>query len=325
MTGKNRLPRLDLHCHLDGSLSQGCIEELLGRSVKLEELQADMDCQSLAEYLEKFEIPLECLQTEKGLERAGYDFMKSAAADHVNYIEARFAPLFSRQRGLSTEQVIESVLRGMEQGKKEFDIDYGVIVCAMRHEKEEANLQMLKAAREFLGNGVCAADLAGNEAAFPMSQFMNLFAEVKRMEMPFTLHAGECGSVQNILDAVQCGASRVGHGIALRGQKEAIQICRDRHIGIEMCPLSNMQTKAVKDPADYPVQEFLEENLLVTINTDNRMVSQTTLEKEFAFLREQYAVTREQEVQMTKNAIEVAFASDAVKERLWKMMYTFEK
>ena len=204
MTGKNRLPRLDLHCHLDGSLSQGCIEELLGRSVKLEELQADMDCQSLAEYLEKFEIPLECLQTEKGLERAGYDLMKSAASDQVDYIEARFAPLFSGQRGLSTEQVIESVLRGMEQGKKEFDIDYGVIVCAMRHEKEEANLQMLKAAREFLGNGVCAADLAGNEAAFPMSQFMNLFAEVKRMEMPFTLHAGECGSVQNILDAVQC-------------------------------------------------------------------------------------------------------------------------
>ena len=190
MTGKNRLPRLDLHCHLDGSLSQGCIEELLGRSVKLEELQADMDCQSLAEYLEKFEIPLECLQTEKGLERAGYDLMKSAASDQVDYIEARFAPLFSGQRGLSTEQVIESVLRGMEQGKKEFDIDYGVIVCAMRHEKEEANLQMLKAAREFLGNGVCAADLAGNEAAFPMSQFMNLFAEVKRMEMPFTLHAG---------------------------------------------------------------------------------------------------------------------------------------
>ena len=303
MTGKNRLPRLDLHCHLDGSLSQGCIEELLGRSVKLEELQADMDCQSLAEYLEKFEIPLECLQTEKGLERAGYDLMKSAASDQVDYIEARFAPLFSGQRGLSTEQVIESVLRGMEQGKKEFDIDYGVIVCAMRHEKEEANLQMLKAAREFLGNGVCAADLAG-----------------KRMEMPFTLHAGECGSVQNILDAVQCGASRVGHGIALRGQKEAIRICRDRHIGIEMCPLSNMQTKAVKDPADYPIQEFLRENLLVTINTDNRMVSQTTLEKEFAFLREQYAVTREQEVQMTKNAIEVAFASDEVKAQLWKAM-----
>ena len=99
MTGKNRLPRLDLHCHLDGSLSQGCIEELLGRSVKLEELQADMDCQSLAEYLEKFEIPLECLQTEKGLERAGYDFMKSAAADHVNYIEPKRFTAFFSQRG----------------------------------------------------------------------------------------------------------------------------------------------------------------------------------------------------------------------------------
>lgn len=318
MTENNRLPRLDLHCHLDGSLSQGCIEELLGRSVRLEDLQADMECQSLAEYLEKFEIPLECLQTEKGLKRAGYDFMKNAAADSVRYIEARFAPLLSVQNGLSVERIIESVLQGMEQGKSEFGIDYGVIVCAMRHEKETENLKMLKAAREFLGNGVCAADLAGNEAAFPMSQFLDLFAEVKRLEMPFTIHAGECGSVQNVLDAVQCGASRVGHGIALRGQKEAIQVCRDRKIGIEMCPLSNMQTKAVKSPAEYPIQEFLKENLLVTINTDNRTVSQTTLEKEFSFLREQYAVNEEQELQMTNNAIEVAFAPDEVKERLWR-------
>ena len=311
MTENNRLPRLDLHCHLDGSLSQGCIEELLGRSVRLEDLQADMECQSLAEYLEKFEIPLECLQTEKGLERAGYDLMKSAASDQVDYIEARFAPLFSGQRGLSTEQVIESVLRGMEQGKKEFDIDYGVIVCAMRHEKEEANTTDVKSCEEsFLETVSVQRIWQEMKRHFRCRSLLNLFAEVKRMEMPFTLHAGECGSVQNILDAVQCGASRVGHGIALRGQKEAIRICRDRHIGIEMCPLSNMQTKAVKDPADYPIQEFLRENLLVTINTDNRMVSQTTLEKEFAFLREQYAVTREQEVQMTKNAIEVAFASD---------------
>ena len=282
MTGKTELPRLDLHCHLDGSLSQGCIEELLGRSVKLEELQADMDCQSLAEYLEKFEIPLECLQTEKGLERAGYDLMKVPHQTRSIISRHGFAPLFSGQRGLSTEQVIESVLRGMEQGKKEFDIDYGVIVCVMRHEKEEANLQMLKAAREFLGNGVCAADLAGNEAAFPMSQFMNLFAEVKRMEMPFTLHAGECGSVQNILDAVQCGASRVGMELRFAGRKK-IRICRDRHIGIEMCPLSNMQTKAVKDPADYPVQEFLEENLLVTINTDNRWSARQRWKKSLRF------------------------------------------
>ena len=132
-----------------------------------------------------------------------------------------------------------------------------VIVCAMRHESEDVNPSMLKAAREFLGNGVCATAIwRENEAAFPMSLFMELFGEVRRLEMPFTIHAGECGSVQNILDAVQCGASRIGHGIALRGQKEAIALCRDRHIGIEMCPLSNMQTKAVKDPAEYPIQEF---------------------------------------------------------------------
>ena len=213
----------------------------------------------------------------------------------------------------------------MEQGKKEFDIDYGVIVCAMRHEKEEANLQMLKAAREFLGNGVCAADLAGNEAAFPMSLFMELFGEVKGWRCH--LRSMQENAAAYRIFWMQCSVGHPGSdmGSHFADKKKRFAFCRDRQIGIEMCPLSNMQTKAVKDPAEYPIQEFLNANLLVTVNTDNRTVSQTTLEKEFAFIRERYAVTREQEVQMTKNAIEVAFASDAVKERLWKKMYTFEK
>ena len=153
---------------------------------------------------------------------------------------------------------------------------------------------MIKKAREFLGNGVCAADLAGNEAAFPMSQFVDLFTEVKKMGMPFTIHAGECGSVQNILDAVDCGAGRIGHGIAMRGNKDVMKLCRERHIGIEMCPISNLQTKAVKSMAEYPMREFLDEGLCVTINTDNRTVSGTSLDKEIAFVQENYGITEEE-------------------------------
>lgn len=312
----NSIPRIDLHCHLDGSLSQGCIEALLGRTVSREELQVAPDCRDLAQYLEKFDLPLLCLQNPEGLKRAGFDFMENAAKDRLQYVETRFAPLLSKNDTMGTAKVIESVLEGMEQGKKEFGVEYGVIVCAMRHHSPEENLDMIKIAREFLGNGVCAADLAGNEAAFPMSQFVDLFTEVKKMGMPFTIHAGECGSVQNILDAVDCGAGRIGHGIAMRGNKDVMKLCREHHIGIEMCPISNLQTKAVKSMAEYPMREFLDAGLCVTINTDNRTVSGTSLDKEISFVKEIYGITDEEIALMMRNAVDVAFASDEVKERI---------
>lgn len=312
----DKIPLIDLHCHLDGSLSQGCIEELLGRTVRKEELQVAPDCRDLAEYLEKFGLPLQCLQTPAGLRRAGHDFMKTAAGDRLRYVEVRFAPLLSCDRGMKTETVIESVLEGMELGRKEYGIEYGVIVCAMRNHSEEENLKMIKTAREFLGSGVCAADLAGNEAAFPMSGFRNLFRQVKKMGMPFTIHAGECGSVQNILDAIECGAQRIGHGIAMRGHRDVMEICRRKQIGIEMCPISNLQTKAVKSMAEYPIREFLDQGLCVTINTDNRTVSGTSMEKEIGFVRENYGITEEEILRMMHNAARAAFASDQVKERI---------
>ncbi len=246
MTEQNRLPRLDLHCHLDGSLSQGCIEELLGRSVKPEELQADMECQSLAEYLEKFEIPLECLQTEKGLERAGYDFMKNAALDHVSYIEARFAPLFSTQEGLSTERILEAVLKGMEQGKTEFGIDYGVIVCAMRHESEGANRQDVKSGKRVPRKRSLRSRSGGKRSGI---SDVVVYGTVRGSQNGWRCHLHSCRRMRQRTEyfgcsAVWCIQDRTWDRTSRT--KRGDRICRDRHIGIEMCPLSNMQTKAVK-------------------------------------------------------------------------------
>lgn len=314
------LPKLDLHCHLDGSLSKSCIEELRGRTVSEKELQVGKECRSLAEYLEKFDLPLTCLQDEQGLKKAGYDFIKGVSKEKLNYVEVRFAPLLSYRQGLQTGQIIEAVLAGLEQGRKEFGVDYGVIVCAMRHHEPEKSLAMIKTAREYLGYGVCAADLAGNEAVYPMSQFTELFLKAKEMEMPFTIHAGECGDAKNIKDAVLCGAKRIGHGIAMKGCPEIMELCRERRIGIEMCPISNLQTKAVADQQEYPLRLFLEKGLLVTVNTDNRTVSNTTVQKEFEFIKENYGMSEDDILQMTKNAIETAFATEDVKHKLWKML-----
>lgn len=312
------MARVELHCHLDGSLTRACVEALIGRQVKIEELQADFECKSLAEYLEKFNLPLQGLQTRESLRRAGFDFIESSAKDKLDYVEVRFAPLLSCEGSLRCQDVLESVLEGLQQGKEAYGVEYGIIVCAMRHHTEEDNLKMLKSAREFLGAGVCAADLAGNEAAFPMKGFMNLFTEVKKMEMPFTLHAGECGNAENIRDSILCGASRIGHGIAMSGHPDIIKLCKSHRIGIEMCPVSNLQTKAVKSISQYPIREFLDEGLLVTINTDNRTVSQTSLDREIQFVKQNCGITEEEVKKMMEYAVEVSFASDEIKHKLWK-------
>ena len=312
------LPKIELHCHLDGSLSREFLESRLGRKVEPSEIHVSDDCQSLQEYLEKFDLPGQCLQDEKGLELAGYDVLKSMSQENVRYAEVRFAPLLSENENLSCGQVIEAVIRGMNRGKNEFGVDYGIITCAMRHHSYEENLRMIRTAREYLGNGVCAADLAGAEAIYPMSEFMELFKKTKALGMPFTLHAGECGSVQNILDSVETGAGRIGHGIAMRGYADVQKELQKKGIGIEMCPISNLQTKAVESTKNYPMREFLNAGLKVTVNTDNRTVSNTTLTKELEFIQKNYRITDEEIHLMMRNAVDVAFADDAVKERMLK-------
>ncbi|MGI6010896.1 MAG: adenosine deaminase [Ruminococcus sp.] len=310
-------PKVELHCHLDGSLSPDFINTRLGEDISISRLQVSENCRDLAEYLEKFDIPLKCLQDEEGLTGAGYDFLKNLSGENVKYVEVRFAPMLSLERGLGVRQVLEAVLNGLDRGKKEFGVEYNVIVCAMRHHSQEKNLEMLKAAREFLGYGVCAADLAGNEAAFPMKNFISLFEEAGNMGFPFTIHAGECKDSENIRDSVLAGAGRIGHGIAMKGNSQLQELCRRRHVGIEMCPISNLQTKAADSQAEYPLREFLDRGLLVTVNTDNRTVSGTTLTKELDFIQRQYGITDEEISILMRNAVETAFADDSVKAELY--------
>ncbi len=310
------LPKVELHCHLDGSLSRAFIEKRLGKTVSQSELSVSEDCRNLNEYLEKFDLPGRCIMDEEGLKEAGYDVLKSMKKENVCYAEIRFAPLLSETSDMDCRKVIEALITGLERGKSDFGIEYGVITCAMRHHSQEDNYRMIKTAREYLGHGVCAADLAGAESLYPMSEFMELFKKTKEMGMPFTLHAGECGSVQNILDSVEAGAARIGHGIAMRGHKDVQKELQKKGIGIEMCPISNLQTKAVESTKDYPMREFLNTGLKVTVNTDNRTVSNTTLAKELEFIQNTYGITDEEIKLMMKNAVDVAFADDAVKEKV---------
>ena len=239
-----------------------------------------------------------------------------AAKDGVAYIEVRFAPMLSTDKGLNCAEVIESVVCGLKKGERESGTYAFAIVCAMRHHSLEQNMEMLQATRPFVGEGVCALDLAGDESAFPTSLFRELFAQAKEWEIPFTIHSGECGSVDNIREAIELGAKRLGHGIALEKSPELRRVCKEKGIGIEMCPTSNLQTKAVEDVNSYPLKQFLEEGLLVSVHTDNRTVSGTTMEQEEKLVKDHLQISDEMWLQCTKNAIQTAFASEEIKQQL---------
>ena len=314
------MPKIDLHCHLDGSMTQKGIEKILEREVGISELQVSSECRSLAEYLEKFDLPLECIQTPEGLKESSKEFLLNLQGDNVKYVEVRFAPQLSTTRGMNCTTVMEAVLEGLKAAKEQCGIYYQVIACMMRHHSEETNLSMLKDCREFLGEGLCAVDLAGDEAGFPTRNFYELFQCAKKLDYPFTIHAGECGSVQSILDAVEMGAKRIGHGIAMKGIPEVQKELAKKHIGVEMCPISNYQTKALRPGEVYPIREFANAGVPVTVNTDNRTVSNTSLGKEMKFLWEQFGISVEELYQYRKNALEAAFCDELMKHEVWKAL-----
>lgn len=326
------LPKLDLHCHLDGSMSPEIIEYLLkdgdlekdGEKLSTEQirqrLQVPYDNKSLAQYLEKFDLPISCIQNEKGLELAAYDLLKNAAEENVKYIEVRFAPMISVNDHISTSQVIEAVLLGIKKAEAEFSIKGQVIVCAMRNFSLKSNIAMLKVARNYLGEGVCALDLAGDEAAYPTKEQAELFLKAKSLEMPYTIHSGETGSLENVKVAIELGAKRLGHGIALKKDNNLMKEVREKRIGIEMCPTSNLQTKAVDGWNDYPLNDFLNQGLLVSINTDNRTISNTTNTKEFLQISESMRINEEEINKLIKNSIEISFADYGTKHDLFKLL-----
>lgn len=315
-----KLPKVELHCHMDGSLTLDFISQTLGRKVDLAEIQAPDDCSSLAEYLERFDLPIASLHDVASFKEGARTFLVSLKEENVVYVEVRFAPLHHANENLCTKDIVEAVIAGLEEGKKETGIEYGVILCAMRHHDQKDSLQMFKDALPYLHHGVVAADLAGGEVPAPMINYMDLFEEVQKLGYPLTLHAGECGYAPNVQHSVEVGARRIGHGIAITGNEKIKKICKDKGAVLEMCPISNIQTKAIDDPAKYPLREFLDEGLLVTINTDNRMVSGTSLTREYEWIQANCGVTDEELLQLIRNAMEYSFASPEVKAKILEML-----
>ena len=317
-----RLPKAELHCHLDGSISLETLRKLAGRADLDEKtVKAPVPCRSLAQYLQCFGVVIPLLQTEENLELSAYDLIRQAAEERVLYLEVRFAPGFHCTKGLNQQQVCRAVLRGLEQGEKDFSVKSRLILCIMRGVEEQQNRDTLECAREMLGYGVAALDLAGDEAGYPTRLYREIFGKASRYDIPFTLHSGECGSAENVRAAVEMGARRIGHGVAIGDNEEVKALCRKNGVCLEMCPISNLQTRAVPDLKGYPFLRLRAEGLAVTVNTDNRTVSDTTLTREWITLAEQFPEIDEELIfKASLQAVSAAFLPETEKQALLKQM-----
>ena len=283
---------IDLHLHLDGSLSSNTVcalAEMQGVTLpkSQEELQnllcAPKRCRDLNEYLERFELPLSLLQTAQAIELATFRLCQTLKQQELSYAEIRFAPQLHRKNGLSMREITAAAIQGME--KSCFNAQ--IILCCMRSSSNHAaNIETLNTAKEFFRRGVCAIDLAGAEGLFKTESFDDIFALANSLSIPFTIHAGEADGADSVRTAILAGAKRIGHGVRAAESDAVMALILERGVTLEMCPTSNFQTGACKNIADYPLKKFLDMGIKVTINTDNMSVSNTTIAKEYAFAKE---------------------------------------
>ena len=299
------LPKTDLHVHLDGSLRLSTIVDLAKKQgVKLlsedpdvlfQHIYAGEICQSLDDYLKAFDITLSVMQTEESLERVAYELAEDAHKEGVRYIEIRYSPILHIRKGLRLSYVVEAVLRGLRQAKRIFGIRYGVILCGIRTMSADTSVRVAELAVAFKNRGVVGFDLAGSEVNNPAKIHRRAFQLILENNINCTAHAGEAYGPESIAQAIHlCGSHRIGHGTRLIENGDLLNYVNDHRIPLEVCPSSNIQTKAAKNWESHPVDFFVDYGLRVTINTDNRLITDTTVSKELLLCHEHYGWTFEQ-------------------------------
>ena len=312
------MPKVVLHLHLDGSLRPETVNEWLGEEnlkETKEKLMVDRDCRDLNQYLEKFDLPVQVLQTKDHIERATYELFEDLANQNVIYAEVRFAPSKHLEGGLSYDEVVEAAISGMNKAKEKFGIDGNLILCCMRgDDNEKENLETVKTAKKYLGKGVCALDLAGAEALFKTANFEKIFKLAKKNNIPFTIHAGEADGPESIKKALEFGAQRIGHGVRCIEDKDLMAKLAQEAIPLEVCPISNLQTQAVN--GKHPIEKLYRKGLCVTVNTDNNTVSNTDMNTEYNWVIENTDLKINDLINMNINAARGIFGDIKTKVKL---------
>lgn len=312
------IPKLELHCHLDGSVSLNYLEQQSQQqdiTIAMDKVTVDLQCQSLAEYLQSFDEILKVMQTTESLVAAVVDVAEQASRDGIRYIEMRFAPAFHQDLGLHISEVLEAVCEGVTAAEQMFEMKVRLLVCGMKHHSYEKNKAIFDciSTNPALQHYIVGVDLAGDEAASPTVEHEALIQYAQQQGLNMTFHAGECGCAKNVYDAVKFGVTRIGHGVAALQDEAVLKWVKQHNVLLEFCPKSNLQTKAIDQLAYLDLQKLLREDIAFLINTDNRTVTQTNLLDEYQLLLEHDLLQWEDIQHINLKAVDYIFANTDTK------------
>jgi adenosine deaminase len=323
-----QLPKVLLHEHLDGGLRPQTVVDL-AKACNYRELPTDNPAElaewfhrgankgSLPEYLEGFAHTIAVMQTRQAIERVAFEFIEDMFHDGVIYAEARFAPCFHTQKGLTPEAVAQAAIDGFNRGKEKYGVEWGLIICAMRDRTD--SLEWADMAIDLRHRGVVGFDLAGEEAGFPPKKHVDAFHAIQQANFFSTLHAGEAFGIASIWQALQiCGAHRLGHATRLTDGMTIVdgkvvnmgslaEYILDRRIPLEMCLSSNVHTGAVAAMSEHPFRLYYDRGFRVTLNTDDRLMSDTTMTKEFQIAMDEFGLEVSDLERITMNSMKSAF------------------
>ena len=322
-------PKAELHCHLDGSLRLETMIDIAKSEGKMQVLPSDTtkglaeilrevdDSETLEAYLAWFRYTIPLLQTKEALYRGTYELAEDNAEENVRYLEVRYAPILHTEEGLSLEEVNETVLQALEDAERDFDIKTGLIICGLRDRYESASMRQAELAAEYRHRGVVAFDLAGGEAGNPPKGHLHAFYHARNHLLNLTIHAGESWGPDSIRQALfYCGAHRIGHGISLQEDPELMQYFADHRIPLEMCPTSNVQTHVVSSLQAHPITTYVNAGVPVTVNTDNRLFSRTSITNELWAVYQHCEIDEDQLREVALNGFRYAFVHREEKQEM---------
>lgn len=321
-----RMPKAELHCHLDGSIRPSTLLEL-GREYGVPMPCDDADAlgafmvvkeaRTLEDYLQRFEITLSVMQHPEALERLAYELATDVAAEGVWYLETRFCPALNTRGGMEPGETIEAVRRGLARAEQEAGIVARIIVCGLRTLAPAMSFELAREAVAGRERGVVAFDLAGGEFGHPASDHADAFAFARQHGLACTCHAGEGDGADSIRQALHvCHAHRIGHGTRLFEDAALSREVRERQVPLEVCLTSNVQTRAAASYDVHPARQYLDQGMKVVLNTDNRLMSGVTLVDEYAHAVSQLHCSFDEVTAMALNGFSSAFLPEPEKERL---------
>lgn len=316
----SKYPKVELHLHLDCSLSFAVVQQinpLITLETYLQSFVGPVKCTDLNDFLVRTAHAIELLQTKEALRLATLDLFQQLESDHVIYAEIRFAPLLHLQKGLTAIEVVETVTEAANEGMAASGVEAGIILCTLRHFEEAQSMETVRLVEQFQDKNVVGFDIASDEAGYPIDKHLKAFAYAQEKGLNITCHAGEAKGPESVWETLEhFHPARIGHGVRSIEDPKLVEHLKSTGIHLEVCPTSNVQTNVVDKLENHPADLIYRSGISMSVNTDGRTIANTSLAKEYHILRDLFDWEKAHFLRCNLEAIEHAFTSEEKKAAL---------